>query len=149
MFFVELNSTKAVKMKTSNTKEKLRTNIIPPETVDRNILEVFDYAYKDHRDIDIEITQPEFTSLCPLTGLPDFGTINIRYRPSDKIIELKSLKYYLLQYRNVGVFYEHVVNQILEDLVSVLYPKFMEIRGIFTPRGGITTTVRVVFEEKD
>ena len=77
------------------------------------------------------------------------GCITIAYRPYKKIIELKSLKFYLLQYRNVGIFYEHAVNRILEDLVSVLEPKYMEVAGDFTARGGITTKVSVLFEGKD
>ncbi|MDA8141320.1 MAG: preQ(1) synthase [Desulfobacteraceae bacterium] len=104
-------------------------------------LEPMPYAYRGHRDILITIKQPEFTSVCPMTGLPDFGTITIRYRPDAKIIELKSLKFYLLQYRNVGIFYEHVVNHILNDLVKVLSPKWMEVVGDFSARGGITTEV--------
>ena len=71
----------------------------------------------------------------------------IRYKPNDKIVELKSLKYYLLQYRSVGIFYEHVVNRILEDLISFVRPKFMEVVGTFTPRGGITTTARVEYTD--
>jgi 7-cyano-7-deazaguanine reductase len=76
-----------------------------------------------------------------MTGLPDFGCITIKYIPNIKIIELKSLKYYLLQYRNVGTFYEHLTNQILDDLVAVLDPKWMEVTGSFAARGGITTKV--------
>jgi 7-cyano-7-deazaguanine reductase len=110
-----------------------------PDTVKSSVLEPMDYKYRQKRDIDIEIEQPEFTSVCPMTGLPDFGCIIIRYVPDKKIIELKSLKYYLLQYRNVGVFYEHAVNRILDDLVKMLKPKRMEITGEFTARGGITT----------
>jgi 7-cyano-7-deazaguanine reductase len=104
-------------------------------------LEAIEYAYKGRRDIAITIRQPEFTSVCPMTGLPDTGKITIRYQPGSTIIELKSLKFYLLQYRNVGIFYEHVVNKILDDLAGVLLPKWMEIEGCFTPRGGITTEV--------
>jgi len=111
------------------------------DTVKSAVLEPMDYKYRQKRDIDIEIEQPEFTSVCPMTGLPDFGCIIIRYVPDKKIIELKSLKYYLLQYRNVGIFYEHVVNRILDDLAAVIKPKRMEVTGEFTSRGGITTTV--------
>jgi len=110
-----------------------------PDTIKTSILSPMDYKYRQKRDIDIEIEQPEFTSVCPMTGLPDFGCIIIRYVPDKKIIELKSLKYYLLQYRNVGIFYEHVVNRILDDLAAVLKPKRMEVTGEFTARGGITT----------
>jgi 7-cyano-7-deazaguanine reductase len=116
-----------------------------PDGVDGNVLVVLDYGYRTVRDIEIEIEQPEFTSVCPLSGLPDFGTLNIRYVPRNKIVELKSLKYYLLQYRSVGIFYEHVVNRILDDLVSMLQPKSAEIVGVFTPRGGITTRVRAQY----
>jgi 7-cyano-7-deazaguanine reductase len=118
-----------------------------PDTVKSNVLEPMDYKYRQKRDIDIEIEQPEFTSVCPMTGLPDFGCIIINYTPDKKIIELKSLKYYLLQYRNVGIFYEHVVNRILDDLVEILKPKRMEIIGEFTARGGITTRVTAAFGE--
>jgi len=112
-----------------------------PDTIKTSILSPLDYKYRQERDINIEIRQPEFSSVCPMTGLPDFGCIIIRYVPDKKIIELKSLKYYLLQYRNVGIFYEHVVNRILDDLAAVLKPKRMEITGEFTARGGITTRV--------
>jgi 7-cyano-7-deazaguanine reductase len=119
-----------------------------PDTVQSNILEAIEYKYRRERDIDIVIEQPEFTSVCPMTGLPDFGTIVISYRPDQKIIELKSLKYYLLQYRNVGIFYEHVVNHILKDLVATLAPKRMEVTGKFTARGGINTNVTAVYEDE-
>jgi 7-cyano-7-deazaguanine reductase len=108
-----------------------------------------EYQYQNQRDIDIVIQQPEYTSVCPMTGLPDVGCITITYRPFNKIVELKSLKFYLLQYRNVGIFYEHVVNRILEDLVAVLAPKYMEVTGDFKARGGITTKVTAVFEGKN
>ncbi|MCK4727516.1 MAG: NADPH-dependent 7-cyano-7-deazaguanine reductase QueF [Desulfobacterales bacterium] len=126
----------------------LLNNIESPDTIDPGVLQVLDYAYRTQRDIEIKIDQPEFTSLCPISGLPDFGCIMIRYKPNDKIVELKSLKYYLLQYRSVGIFYEHVVNRILEDLVSFVRPKSMEVVGTFTPRGGITTTARVEYRKE-
>lgn len=112
-----------------------------PDTVRTEALTIIDYAYQGTRPIDVVIRQPEFTSLCPMTGLPDYGCITIRYRPRRHIVELKSLKYYLLQYRNVGIFYEHVVNRILNDLAGAVAPAWMEITGEFTARGGITTTV--------
>ncbi|ACL04891.1 preQ(1) synthase [Desulfatibacillum aliphaticivorans] len=121
--------------------EKVKLRADGPETVDASVLETIDYQYQTSRDIDIRIDQPEFTSVCPMTGLPDFGTIIINYCPDKKIVELKSLKYYFLQYRNVGIFYEHVVNRILEDLVKALEPKRLEVVGDFTPRGGISTQV--------
>jgi 7-cyano-7-deazaguanine reductase len=110
-------------------------------------LEVFDNAYPK-REYTITITQPEFTSMCPKTGLPDFGTITITYIPAKKCVELKSLKYYFLEYRNRGIFYEMAVNQMLDDLVSLLRPRWMEVKGEFTARGGITTTVRALHDKK-
>ena len=89
----------------------------------------------------VEINNPEFTSLCPKTGLPDLGTITIRYLPDKKIIELKSLKYYFLQFRNTGIFYEHLTQLILDHLVDVLEPFEMFVTAAFTARGGITTRV--------
>ena len=117
-----------------------------PAVVKLDILEPIPYAYKSKRSIDITIKQPEYTSVCPMTGLPDNGCITIKYRPDETIVELKSLKYYLLQYRNVGMFYEHVVNKILDDLVQVLKPLNMEVTGEFTPRGGIISLATAVYE---
>lgn len=134
---------------TQQREYKTKYPIESPEIVDPDFLVPLDYEYNIKRDIDIVIEQTEFTSVCPMTGLPDYGCITIRYRPNSKIIELKSLKYYLLQYRNVGIFYEHVVNRILDDLVGKLDPKRMEISGAFTSRGGITTTVSAVYAGKD
>lgn len=134
-------------MDEAKIRKNLREKIVGAESIDRGYLDVLEYAYHSRRGIDIEIVQPEFTSVCPLTGLPDFGRIIIRYTPNKKIIELKSLKYYLLQYRDIGIFYEHVTNKILDDLVSVVEPKQMEIKGVFTPRGGITTTVVARYPE--
>ncbi len=135
-------------MEISDMKKALLDNIKSPDTIDPGVLQVLDYAYRTQRDIEIKIDQPEFTSVCPLSGLPDFGCITIRYKPNHKIIELKSLKYYLLQYRSVGIFYEHVINRILEDLVSSVRPKFMEVVGTFTPRGGMSTTGRVEYRQE-
>ena len=84
---------------------------------------------------------PEYSSVCPKTGLPDFGIITISYRPVRKCIELKSLKMYLLAYRDLGIFYENAVNRILEDVVKATRPQWCVVRGEFTPRGGLTTTV--------
>ncbi|MFO7965805.1 MAG: preQ(1) synthase [Desulfobacterales bacterium] len=127
---------------------QIKNNIISPDRIASNILEIIQYQYKTVRDIHITIRQPEYTSVCPMTGLPDMGCITIEYCPSEWIVELKSLKYYLLQYRNVGIFYEHAVNKILEDLVSVLKPKWLKVIGDFTARGGITTTVRAEYKER-
>jgi len=113
-----------------------------PDTVRTDMLEAMDYQYAGKRLIDIEIKQPEFTSVCPMTGLPDFGCITITYTPNKQIVELKSLKYYLMQYRNVGIFYEHAINKILEDLSGVIAPLRIAVIGEFTSRGGISTTVK-------
>jgi 7-cyano-7-deazaguanine reductase len=91
----------------------------------------------------IEIINPEFTSVCPKTGLPDFGTITIRYVPDKSCVELKSLKYYFLEYRNAGIFYENITNKILDDLVSVLQPRSLSVITEWKARGGITETVTV------
>jgi 7-cyano-7-deazaguanine reductase len=112
------------------------------ETVFRNVLETFDNPFPG-RDSVIEIVCPEFTSICPVTGQPDFGTLTITYIPEAKCVELKSLKLYLQQYRNVGIFYENVTNRIFDDLVAVLSPRKMSLSAAFTARGGITTTVTV------
>jgi 7-cyano-7-deazaguanine reductase len=117
-----------------------------PDIVKTDVLDAIEYQYQQTRGIDIVIEQPEFTSVCPMTGLPDFGTISIAYRPDKHIVELKSLKFYLLQYRNVGIFYEHVVNRILDDLVSIVAPQWMTVTGDFSARGGITTKVTAVYE---
>ena len=100
------------------------------------------------RDYEIEIQCPEFTSVCPKTGLPDFGAIRIVYVPDERCIELKALKYYLIEFRNKGIFYEAVTNQILDDLVAVCAPRRMTVVGDFTPRGGIKTMVTVTYERK-
>ena len=132
-----------------NSPEKIRGyEIVSVETVSADILEPIKYQYQSKRDVEIVIKQPEYTSVCPMTGLPDTGCITICYTPNQKLIELKSLKYYLLQYRNVGIFYEHVVNHILDDLASVLLPKTMTVAGDFTARGGISTTVTAEYKEK-
>ena len=107
------------------------------------MLETFPNPRPD-RDYEIEIACPEFTSVCPKTGLPDFGTLTIRYVPDQSCIELKSLKYYLLEYRNEGIFYEAAVNRILDDLVKACAPRQMKLEGAFTARGGLTTTVTAV-----
>ncbi|MDL1964931.1 MAG: preQ(1) synthase [Deltaproteobacteria bacterium] len=127
------------------SEKNVSYNIKTPDTVKIDLLTIIDYQFKEVRDVNITIQQPEFTSVCPMTGLPDFGCITIRYIPNNKIVELKSLKFYMLQYRNVGIFYEHVVNNILNDLVEALNPKWMEVAGNFTARGGITTKVAVEY----
>jgi len=98
------------------------------------------------RDYAIEIVCPEFTSVCPRTGQPDFGTITFTYTPAERCVELKSLKLYLQHYRNLGVFYETLVNRLLDDFVKACQPRRCKVVGAFTPRGGITTTVTCAYE---
>ena len=112
----------------------------------RNVLETFDNQYPN-RDYVIEIVCPEFTSVCPKTGQPDFGVLTISYVPNVKCVELKSLKFYLQQYRNEGIFYENVTNRILDDLAAVLRPRQLTLEAAFSSRGGISTTVTVHFEQ--
>ena len=100
---------------------------------------------RPERDYEIEIRCPEFTSMCPKTGLPDFGEIVIRYVPDRLCLELKALKYYMLEYRNRGIFYEAATNQILDDLVAACQPRWMTVIGAFTARGGITTKVETKY----
>ena len=100
------------------------------------------------RPFAIDIDCPEFTSMCPKTGLPDFGTIHITYVPGDTCIELKSLKYYLMGFRSRGIFYESATNQILDDLVAACAPVRMAVVGEFTPRGGIKTVVTARYERR-
>ena len=110
-------------------------------------LETFANQFPD-REYEIEITCPEFTAVCPKTGQPDFGTIVITYVPGDRCIELKSLKLYLVDYRNRGIFYEHSINTILDDLVAACAPRRMTVVGQFTPRGGISSRITARFEAK-
>ena len=96
---------------------------------------------RPERDFEIAINCPEFTSVCPKTGLPDFGEIRITYVPGDRCIELKSLKYYMFEFRNRGIFFEAVTNQILDDLVAACMPRRMTVIGDFAVRGGMKTIV--------
>ena len=102
---------------------------------------------RPEREFEIAINCPEFTSLCPKTGLPDFGEIRSQYVLRDHCIELKSVKYYIDDFRNRGIFYESVTNQILDDLVAAVHPRRMTVTGDFTVRGGIKTIVTASFDE--
>src|SRR5690606_12108182 len=106
--------------------EKERFDIGSPADVKPEILETFAYWYKGS-DALIRITTDEFVSVCPWSGLPDFGRLLIEYVPHERCIELKSLKYYLYSWRNVGMFYEHIINKLLEDLVAACEPRYMRI----------------------
>lgn len=109
-----------------------------------NLLETFENEYKN-RDYNIIHVAPEFTSLCPKTGQPDFGIITIEYVPDKICIELKSLKLYLNSYRNDGIFYESVTNRILDDLVNVCKPRYMLITAEFNVRGGISSIIEAEY----
>ncbi len=108
-------------------------------------IELFDNP-RPERDYSITIRCPEFTSVCPKTGQPDFGEIIIEYCPDRRCIELKSLKLYMQSYRNQGIFYEALTNEILDDLAGASKPRWMKIRSQFTPRGGITTEICVEYQ---
>lgn len=110
----------------------------------RQLLETFENQFPD-RDYKIEIQQPEFTSLCPKTGQPDFGVVTITYTPRKKCVELKSLKFYLQSFREAGIFYEHITNTILDDLAAVVDPQWIKVEIAFNARGGITETVTAQF----
>ena len=102
-------------------------------------LEIVENEY--NRDYQIDVSIPEFNAICPRTGLPDFGTIYITYTPDKHIVELKSLKLYVVKFRNLGIFHEHVTNKILDDFTKACNPKAISVRGDFHPRGGIKTVV--------
>lgn len=112
-----------------------------------SILEAFENQFPG-RDYEIETICPEFTSMCPKTGQPDFGELTLTYCPDRLCVELKSLKLYLQQYRNIGAFYEHVTNSILDHLVQVTQPRWMKLTARFTPRGGLRTNVTVEYRRK-
>jgi 7-cyano-7-deazaguanine reductase len=110
-------------------------------------LEVFDNPKPD-RDYTIKHVNPEYSSVCPMTGMPDYGTITLEYIPDRLCVELKSLKYYYHAFRNKGIFYEAVVNQILDDLVDALKPRSMKVTGLFTPRGGLHSEIVVEYHAR-
>lgn len=113
---------------------------------DKPELEMFENP-RPGRDYVITTRCPEFTSVCPVTGQPDFGEILIEYTPDQLCIELKSLKFYMQSYRNQGIFYERLTNDILDDLVAACKPKWMRVTSKFTPRGGISTDVTVEYSK--
>ncbi len=114
----------------------------------RDTLETFENQYPN-RDYLIEIECPEFTSVCPKTGQPDFGTIIYSYVADKKCVELKSLKMYLQQFRNEGIFYEAITNRLLDDFVAVVEPRQLTIRAVFTPRGGISTEITIYYPQDE
>ena len=124
------------------TVSKIMEKVTPvrPKSEKYKILETFENSYPNRDYVIIHKTN-EFTSICPKTGQPDFGTITISYIANKLCVELKSLKFYLQSYRNEGIFYENVTNRILEDLVKVLKPRWMEVKGEFSVRGGLRSTI--------
>ena len=120
--------------------KKIQGKTFLPEDVDFSLLHTISYRYPK-RKITVELTTNEFTCLCPFSGLPDFAVLTVIYVPGKKLIELKSLKYYLYAYRNVKVYNEHAINKILDDLKNVLIPRQVTVIGEFTSRGGIKNRV--------
>jgi 7-cyano-7-deazaguanine reductase len=116
-------------------------------SIDVAALETFPYEYPG-KDITISIDTDEFTAVCPWSGLPDFGTIRVDYVPGRVLIELRSFKYYLLSYRNVGIYQEHAVNRILEDLVRCAKPKWMKVTADYRIRGGVHTVASREYTRK-
>lgn len=113
-----------------------------PSAVRADLLETFRYEYPGS-PATVEISTEEFTAVCPWSGLPDFGTLTVRYLPRERVLELRSLKYYLMSYRAVGIYQEHAANRILEDLVRSCAPEWMDVELDYRVRGGIHTLVRI------
>jgi 7-cyano-7-deazaguanine reductase len=122
-------------------------SVLTPQQIDdpRSILDTFPNP-RPGRDYQVQFVFPEFTSVCPVTGQPDFATITVRYVPGERCVEMKSLKLYFFSYRNKGIFYEAVTNTILDDLVAVLAPRKMTVVGDFAVRGGTAGTITVEYE---
>jgi 7-cyano-7-deazaguanine reductase len=115
-----------------------RYDIQEVSSVETGVLDTFPYEYPG-KDIVVTIDTDEFTAVCPFSGLPDFATIRVEYVPGRSVIELRSLKYYLFSYRNVGIYQEHLVNRVLEDLVRVARPQWMKVTADYRVRGGLHT----------
>lgn len=122
-------------------KQKLYTDEHAAAGVHAPLPDIECWPNQYREDYTIEIRTPEFTSVCPRTGLPDHGTVTIRYVPDRQCLELKALKLYLLAYRNLGIFQENAVNRILRDCVKACKPRSMDVEGEFTPRGGVYSKV--------
>lgn len=136
------------------TQFKAQDRAIPfkgPEAIDAACLECFPYEYHGTphgKAMEIVTTTDEFTSVCPFSGLPDFAEVTIFYVPDKLCLELRSLKYYLLSYREVGIWYEHLVNRMLEDLVRACRPVRMTVEISCNPRGGLASTVTASYDRK-
>ena len=129
--------------RTKKSYEGLQENIRDFKTPK---IDVWRNQYPD-REYSIYLGVPEFTCICPKTGLPDFATINVTYSPNKTCLELKSLKYYIIAYRDVGIFHEHLVNKILDDIVNACHPRWAKVEGIVNSRGGIHTTVAAEYKK--
>ena len=110
-------------------------------------IEVWENQYPD-RDYVVDLNIPEFTCICPKTGLPDFAAIKVSYKPAKVCLELKSLKLYLIEYRQVGIYHEHLVNRLIDDFVKACKPRWMKVEVVMNPRGGIATTVTAEYKRK-
>jgi 7-cyano-7-deazaguanine reductase len=133
------------KMKNKNVYGYTDAHAAKGNKVELPPLECWENQYR--RDYEIKIVNPEFTSVCPKTGLPDFGVITIEYVPDALCLELKSLKYYLLAYRHTGIFMENIANRILDDIVASAAPKKIKVTGDFTPRGGLSSVITATWEK--
>jgi 7-cyano-7-deazaguanine reductase len=125
-----------------------RFDIQSEDAIDTEVLEAIPFEYPDSAT-EVVYETDEFTCVCPWTGLPDFGHLTVSYLPDRSLVELKSLKYYLTSYRNVGIIQEHVVNRILNDLVELVQPVSMMVEAEYEERGGITTTANAVYEREE
>ncbi|MDD5282409.1 MAG: preQ(1) synthase [Candidatus Omnitrophica bacterium] len=128
----------------NSSYEGLQKNVRKLKTPE---IEVWQNQYPD-KVYTINLDIPEFTCICPKTGLPDFAVIRLEYSPAKLCVELKSFKMYTIYYRNIGIFHEHLINKILEDFIKAVKPHWARIEGIFNPRGGITTTVSREYKAK-
>ena len=139
---------------TAKDQFKAEDKVLPfkgAKAIESNILECFPYEYADKpygQAMEIETETDEFTSVCPFSGLPDFASVRITYVPDRHCLELRSLKYYLLSYRDVGIWYEHLVNRMLEDLVKACTPRSMTVEITCNPRGGLASTVIASYDKK-
>ncbi len=133
-------------MTQEDISDYLKANRKDASSISADVLEVVPFE-NPARDTRVEIRNPEFTSLCPKTGLPDYGTITVSYVPDRAIVELKSLKFYFLQYRNSGIFYESLAKLVLAHLVEKVQPQEMVVEAEFTPRGGLTTKVTSTYKK--
>jgi len=129
---------------TKSSYEGLQKNVRNLKTPQ---IEVWLNQYHD-KNYSINLDIPEFTCICPKTGLPDFASIKIEYSPAKFCVELKSFKMYTIFFRNIGIFHEHLINKMLEDFVKAVCPRWVKINGVFNPRGGITTSVFAEYKAK-